>query len=73
MEEDPSKEVFDEQPPPLYETLGLEKDASEQQIRTAYRRRALLSHPDKLPSSLSEEEREKEGLKFRKVRCVVRQ
>jgi DnaJ domain len=67
MEEDPSIELFDEQPPALYETLGLDKGASEKEIRTAYRRRALLSHPDKLTSSLSDEERDKEGLKFRRV------
>jgi hypothetical protein len=67
MEEDPSKELFEKQPPPLYETLGLDKDASEVDIRTAYRRRALLSHPDKLPPSLSDAEREEANQTFLRV------
>lgn len=30
-----------------YETLGVERDASEQEIRTAYRRASMRAHPDR--------------------------
>ena len=33
----------------LYATLGVEKAASELEIKTAYRRLALVHHPDKVP------------------------
>lgn len=67
MENDPSTTFFDEQPPPLYETLGLEKTASEADIRKAYRRLALLSHPDKLGNDISEAELEEKKKEFNKV------
>ena len=31
----------------LYELLGIQRDALEQEIRSSYRRRALQVHPDK--------------------------
>ena len=33
----------------LYEALGVPRDASAAQIRSAYRKHALLNHPDKNP------------------------
>ena len=33
----------------LYEVLGVERDATASEIRKAYRKQALLSHPDKNP------------------------
>ncbi|KAI0255930.1 hypothetical protein BJV78DRAFT_1350260 [Lactifluus subvellereus] len=33
----------------LYETLGVQRDATEEQIRKAYHRRALQTHPDRVP------------------------
>lgn len=39
----------------LYETLGINKDATPTEIKSAYRRLALLSHPDKLPPASTPE------------------
>ena len=33
----------------LYDVLGVARDASAAEIKQAYRKRALLSHPDKNP------------------------
>ena len=43
-----------------YHILGLEKDASEKQIRDAYRRLALLNHPDRNKDNPAAAERMKE-------------
>ena len=34
----------------LYDILGVAKTASQAEIKTAYRRMALLKHPDKCPN-----------------------
>ncbi|KAF7770941.1 hypothetical protein Agabi119p4_6915 [Agaricus bisporus var. burnettii] len=52
---------------PLYELLGIPKDATTEQIRRAYRKKALKTHPDKLPQDLSEEERNVAAEKFREI------
>ncbi|KAA1468835.1 DnaJ-domain-containing protein [Dentipellis sp. KUC8613] len=51
----------------LYETLGLNKDATPEQVRKAYRQLALQTHPDRLPPSVSAADREEAAEKFRKV------
>ncbi|TQN75109.1 DnaJ protein-like protein xdj1, partial [Colletotrichum shisoi] len=47
----------------LYELLGIDKDASQDQIKKAYRKAALLHHPDKVP----EDRREESEAKFKAV------
>ncbi|RMJ20376.1 hypothetical protein PHISP_08754, partial [Aspergillus sp. HF37] len=39
----------------LYEILGVPRDASQADIRKAYRKAALASHPDKVPPEEREE------------------
>ncbi|TGO61714.1 hypothetical protein BCON_0025g00410 [Botryotinia convoluta] len=47
-------DVADETPPQInpYEVLGIEKTASEDEIKRAYRKSALKHHPDKAPEHL---------------------
>ena len=44
----------------LYEVLGVQKEASKDDIKKAYRKMALLVHPDRVPM----EEKEKATAKF---------
>jgi curved DNA-binding protein CbpA len=44
----------------LYEVLGVKRDASEKEIRSAYRRLARKYHPDVNPGDKSAEEKFKE-------------
>ena len=46
-----------------YDTLSLSKDATQDQIKTAYRKAALLHHPDKAPAS----EKELAHTKFQEI------
>ena len=44
-----------------YEVLGVQKDASEKEIKKAYRRVAMKHHPDRNPDDKSAEEKFKEA------------
>src|SRR5574337_1062035 len=44
----------------LYKTLGIEKTASEKEIKNAYRKLAMEHHPDKNPNNKAAEEKFKE-------------
>lgn len=44
-----------------YEVLGLSRDASERDVKTAYRRLAMKYHPDRNPEDATAEERFKEA------------
>ncbi|KZV65061.1 DnaJ-domain-containing protein [Peniophora sp. CONT] len=51
----------------LYEQLGIAQDASPEQVKKAYKKRALQTHPDRLPQGASQSERERAAEEFRKV------
>ncbi|GLB41731.1 putative dnaJ molecular chaperone homology domain [Lyophyllum shimeji] len=51
----------------LYETLEVSKDATPEQIRKAYKKKALQTHPDRLPQGTSPEERRASEELFRQV------
>ena len=44
-----------------YEVLGLSRSASEQEVKSAYRKMALKHHPDRNPGNKEAEERFKEA------------
>ena len=44
----------------LYDTLGVKKDASAEEIKKAYRKLAAQYHPDRNPGDASAEDRFKE-------------
>ncbi|KZT34241.1 DnaJ-domain-containing protein [Sistotremastrum suecicum HHB10207 ss-3] len=51
----------------LYEVLDVPHDASAEQIRKAYRKKALQTHPDRLATDATEEQRRATEEAFRKV------
>jgi len=51
----------------LYDVLGIDREASADDIRRAYRKKALETHPDKLDPSASEEEKQNAERQFHKV------
>ncbi|KAI7865923.1 DnaJ-domain-containing protein [Spinellus fusiger] len=53
--------------PDYYSILNLESNASYKEIRQAYKREALLSHPDRLPEDTSQEDRQEATRKFQLI------
>ncbi|KAG6826558.1 hypothetical protein H0H92_015312 [Tricholoma furcatifolium] len=51
----------------LYEALGVPANATPEQIRKAYKKRALQTHPDRLPPGTSPEEKATSEELFRKL------
>ncbi|KAF3359713.1 putative J domain-containing protein like [Verticillium longisporum] len=56
-----SDDLIDGEPPAIdpYETLGLEREATADQVKSAYRKAALKNHPDKVPEDKKSEANEK--------------
>ena len=57
-------------PKSLYKILGVKSDANDDEIKKAYRKRALLHHPDR-HSSESEEVQKEHETKFKEVSFSV--
>ncbi|KAF8889378.1 hypothetical protein BD779DRAFT_1439269 [Infundibulicybe gibba] len=53
--------------PNLYDILELPKDATTEQVRKAYKKKALQTHPDRLPVGSTPEEKAASEEKFRMV------
>ncbi|KAI0343213.1 DnaJ-domain-containing protein [Trametopsis cervina] len=51
----------------LYEVLGLDRTATAEDVRKAYRKRALKTHPDRLPQGVSEAQKQEANEQFRIV------
>ncbi|KAK7686420.1 hypothetical protein QCA50_010644 [Cerrena zonata] len=51
----------------LYELLGVQKNASPDEVRKAYKKRALQTHPDRLPQGYTAEQKAQAEEQFRLV------
>ncbi|TBU49180.1 hypothetical protein BD309DRAFT_852171, partial [Dichomitus squalens] len=51
----------------LYEILGVTKEATPEEVRKAYRKRALQTHPDRLPQNVSPADKKAAEEQFRLV------
>ncbi|KAG6810199.1 hypothetical protein H0H92_012934 [Tricholoma furcatifolium] len=52
----------------FYDILGVRPSASEEEVRKAYRRKALETHPDKLDQTATEDDKQRAEEKFRDIR-----
>src|SRR5579883_1518282 len=50
-----------------YTTLGINRDASEDEIKKAYRKLAMKNHPDKVPTNATQEQRDEATKTFQKI------
>jgi DnaJ-domain-containing protein 1 len=56
--------------PKPWDVLGVAADASEEEIKKAYRKLAAMTHPDRVPPGASDEEREAARARFEEItRC----
>src|SRR5258708_18037957 len=55
-----------------YEVLGVNRDASEEDIKKAYRKLAMKHHPDRNPDNPKSEELFKEAKEAYEVLCAAR-
>ncbi|BGP14028.1 hypothetical protein JCM10213_005613 [Rhodosporidiobolus nylandii] len=70
MSDDPATTFFPEvdEIPSLYEVLSVDKDATAEELKKAYRRLSLLHHPDKVAATAtSDDERAAATLKFQQI------
>ncbi|KAG6853630.1 hypothetical protein C0991_002690 [Blastosporella zonata] len=56
------------QPCTFYDILGASPSASVEEVRKAYRRKALETHPDKLDQTATKDDRRRAEKKFRDIR-----
>ncbi|KAG6891239.1 hypothetical protein C0995_008491 [Termitomyces sp. Mi166 len=56
------------QPCTYYDILGVEPSASVEDVRKAYRRKALETHPDKLDQTATDEDKRSAEKRFRDIR-----
>ena len=54
-----------------YEVLGVQRNATEVEIKKAYRQMALKFHPDKNPNDKESEDKFKEIAEGAKANCII--